>query len=95
MGNHHEACACYNKVLEMAPGNFKAWYNRGKSRLAQNLPEEAANDFDKATSLKPKNANAHEKFGDALSLCGKEEEAALQWAIAEQLRKKKKNTNKD
>ena len=57
--------------------------------------EEAANDFDKATSLKPKNANAHEKFGDALSLCGKEEEAALQWAIAEQLRKNKKNTSKD
>ena len=54
-----------------------------------------ANDFDKATSLKPKNANAHEKFGDALSLCGKEEEAALQWAIAEQLRKNRKNASKD
>ena len=54
-----------------------------------------ANDFDKATSLKPKNANAHEKFGDARSLCGKEEEAALQWAIAEQLRKNRKNASKD
>lgn len=90
MGDHHEACACFNQVIEMAPGNFKAWYNRGKSRLAQNLAEEAAGDFDKATSLKPQNANAHEKFGDALSRCGKEEEAAIQWAIAEGLRERKK-----
>lgn len=92
LGNHLDACACYNEVLRIAPGNFKAYYNRGKSRLKQNLAEEAAADFDKATSLKPKNANAHQKFGDALSLCGKEEEAALHWAIAERLREKKKNT---
>lgn len=90
MGKHQEACACYNTVIEMAPGNFKAWYNRGKSRLALNLAEEAAGDFDKATSLKPQNANAHEKFGDALSRCGKEDAAAIQWAIAEGLRERKK-----
>lgn len=90
MGNHYDACACYNKVIKLSSGNFKAYYNRGKSRLKQNLPEEAAADFDKATSLKPKNANAHQWFGDALSRCGKEEEAALHWAIAEGLRARKK-----
>lgn len=94
MGEHHEACACYNRVIEMAPGNFKAYYNRGKSRLAQHLPEEAAGDFDKATSLKPDQASAHEKFGDALSLLGREEEAALQWTIAERLREQQKNKKK-
>ena len=46
-------------------------------------------DLDKATSLKPEHAGAHELFGDALLKVGKEGEAALQWRIAEELRKKK------
>ena len=41
------------------------------------------------TSLKPEHAGAHELFGDALLKAGKEGEAALQWRIAEELRKKK------
>ena len=41
------------------------------------------------TSLKPEHPKAHEYFGDALMRVGKEEEAALQWAIAERLREKK------
>ena len=43
----------------------------------------------KATSLKPEHAGAHELFGDALLKAGKEVEAALQWRIAEELKKKK------
>ena len=39
---------------------------------------------------KPEHAKAHELFGDALSCCGKEEEAAIHWAIAETLREKRK-----
>ena len=35
-------------------------------------------------------AGAHELFGDALLKAGKEVEAALQWRIAEELKKKKK-----
>ena len=46
-------------------------------------------DLDKATSLKPEHAGAHELFGDALLKVGKGGEAALQWRIAEELRKKK------
>ena len=41
------------------------------------------------TSLKPEHAGAHELFGDALLRVGKEVEAAIQWRIAEELRKKK------
>ena len=51
--------------------------------------EGAIADLDKATSLKPEHAGAHELFGDALIKAGKEGEAALQWRIAEELRKKK------
>lgn len=45
-------------------------------------------DFDRAVSLKPEHPKAHEYFGDVLMKVGKEEEAALQWAIAERLREK-------
>ena len=52
--------------------------------------EGAIADLYKATCLKPEHAGAHELFGDALLKAGKEVEAALQWRIAEELKKKKK-----
>jgi Tfp pilus assembly protein PilF len=46
--------------------------------------------LDKATSLKPQHAGAHEYFAEALEKSGKEIEAAIHYRIAEELRKKKK-----
>ena len=69
---------------------FKAIYNRGKIRLALGNVEGALGDLDRALSLKPEHPKAHELFGDALMKNGKEEEAAIHWAIAERLREKKK-----
>ncbi len=83
-----EAEECFNRAIKLRPTEFKALYNRGKLRLKRGEAEAAIADFDKATSLKPEHAGAHEKFGDALMLAGKETEAALQWRIAEELRKK-------
>ena len=60
-----------------------------KLRLKTENTEGAIADLDKATSLKPEHAGAHELFGDALLKAGKEVEAALQWRIAEELKKKK------
>ena len=57
--------------------NFKAVYNRGKLRLKTENTEGAIADLDKATSLKPEHAGAHELFGDALLKVGKEGEAAF------------------
>ena len=54
-----------------------------------NEVEGAAADFDRAISLKPEHAKAHELFGDVLMRQGKEEEASIQWAIAQKLREKK------
>lgn len=79
---------CFNRAIKLRPTEFKALYNRGKLRLKRGETEAAIADFDKATSLKPEHAGAHEKFGDALMQAGKETEAALQWRIAEELRKK-------
>ena len=77
-------------AVSLHPANFKAVYNRGKLRLKTENTEGAIADLDKATSLKPEHAGAHELFGDALLKAGKEVEAALQWRIAEELKKKKK-----
>ena len=78
---------CFNTAIRISPANFKAFYNRGKLRLKTEETEGAIADLDKATSLKPEHAKAHELFGDALLKAGKEVEAAIQWRIAEALKK--------
>lgn len=84
-----DAESCFNTAIKLNPADFKAVYNRGKLRLKIENTEGAIADLDKATSLKPEHAGAHELFGDALLKAGKEGEAALQWRIAEEIRKKK------
>ena len=81
---------CLNRAVSLRPSEFKALYNRGKLRLQTENIEGALSDLDKATSLKPEHPRAHELFGDALLKVGKETEAAIQWRIAEELRKKEK-----
>ena len=87
--DYYEAEVCLNEAVRLSPASFKALYNRGKIRLALNNIDGALGDLDRAISLKPEHPKAHELFGDALVKIGKEEEAALQWAIAERLREKK------
>lgn len=86
-----EAEACLNEAVKLRPNEFKAVYNRGKLRLHTGDTEGALADLDKATSLKPHHAGAHECFADALDSAGKETEAALHYRIAEELRKRKNN----
>ena len=87
-GRYLEAEECLTRAVKLRPAEFKAVYNRGKLRLKQQETEGAIADLDKATTLKPEHAGAHELFGDALMQAGKEVEAALQWRLAEELRKK-------
>lgn len=89
---YDEALHCFNQAISISPCSFKGYYNRGKNKLLCNNPETAAADFDKAVSLKPEHAGAHQYFGDALARLGKSEEAAIHWAIAETLREKKRKS---
>lgn len=84
-----EAEECLNQAVRLRPMDFKAVYNRGKLRLHTGDTEGALTDLDKATTLKPQHAGAHECFADALDKAGKESEAALHYRLAEELRKKK------
>lgn len=86
---YFDAENCFNRAVRLSPTGFKAVYNRGKLRLKTDDIDGAIADLDKATTLKPDHAAAHELFGDVLMKAGKEMEAALQWRIAEELRKKK------
>lgn len=90
----NEAGDCFNKAVQLAPADFKTYYNRGKYRKECNDVEGAIADFDKATSLKPDHAGAHELFGDVLMQAGKDDMAALQWRLAEELKKKKQKKRK-
>ena len=91
-GAYFDAAHCLNEAVRLSPRLFKAVYNRGKNRLALKDIDGAVADFDRATSLKPEHIRAHELYGDALSMAGKTDEAALQWAIAERLREQKNLT---
>ena len=70
-GSIFDAENCFNTAVSLHPANFKAVYNRGKLRLKLENTEGAIADLDKATSLKPEHAGAHELFGDALLKTGK------------------------
>ncbi len=86
---YEQALECFNEAIRLSPVLFKAVYNRGKTHLAMKHPAEAAADLDKATSLKPKHAKAHQLFGDALHALSKEEEAVIHWELAARLREEK------
>ena len=88
--DYYEAEVCLNEAVRLRPGSFKAIYNRGKIRLALENIDGALGDLDRAISLKPEHPKAHELFGEVLMRMGKEEEAAIHWALAERLREKKK-----
>lgn len=87
LGEKTEALKCLNHAIRLRPSQFKGIYQRGKYYLSNNMPELASFDFDKAISIRPDHAKSHELFGNALSQIGKEDEAAIHWAIAESLRK--------
>lgn len=88
---YEEAGHSFDRAVELSPLHFKAVYNRGKNRIALQDAEGAVADLDRACGIKPKNASAHQWFGDALALIGKTDEAELHWAIAERLKEEKKN----
>ena len=93
-GDFEEAENCFNTAIRINPVEFKAIYNRGKLRLKNNDIERAIADFDKATTLKPDHAGAHEQFGDALLRSGREDLAGVQWRLAEVLRERKKKNDR-
>jgi tetratricopeptide (TPR) repeat protein len=88
-GELRQALNSINHVFDIIPVDFKALYNRAKILLALNELELAVADIDRATSIKKDNISAHQLYGDILEQMGDEESAAVHWAIAERLKKKR------
>lgn len=78
-----------NKALDIVPVHFKAIYLRAKIQFAQQNYEEAEHDICRALDFKPENISSHILYGNILEAKGDESGAAVQWAIAEELKKKK------
>lgn len=89
-GRLTDSIACANEALAVSPNHFKALYLRGKALFKMERHEEAVADLDRCTSLKPKNISAHILLGNVFSAMGMENEAALQWAIAERLKEQRR-----
>lgn len=85
-----EALSCFNKAISLAPAGYDAFFARGCFFLNLHDTERSIADLDKATSIKSDSVIAHDKFGDALMMAGREEEAGIQWELAKRLAKKQK-----
>lgn len=90
MGKLRDALHTVNEGLDINPLHFKSIYIRGKILFKMEDYEMAANDLNRCTSLKEDNISSHQLYGDILAAMGDEGAAALQWSIAERLKKKKK-----
>ncbi len=90
-GKLRDAHKAINQALDIVPIHFKSLYLRAKIQLAQHNLDEAEHDIQRALTFKDDNISAHQLYGNILDAKGDEEGAAVQWAIAEQLKKKRKS----
>lgn len=89
-GRLREAHKTINQALDIVPIHFKSLYLRSKIQFAQQNYDEAENDIVRALTFKEDNIPAHQLYGDILEAKGDEEQAAIHWRIAEQLKKRKR-----
>lgn len=84
-----DAQHCLLHAAQLSPMEFKAWFNLGRLHMEMSDFERAVADFDHATSIKQDHARTYSLLGDCFARLGDEEKAELNWAMAEQIRKKK------
>ncbi|GLI47757.1 hypothetical protein MBOURGENBZM_25490 [Methanoculleus bourgensis] len=75
MRKFDEALVCYNKALELSPGDPVIWRRRGFALLKLGRYDEAAASFDQALAIDPVNATAWQRKGYALACLGEHEDA--------------------
>jgi tetratricopeptide (TPR) repeat protein len=88
-GQLRAALNCIQQSLLHTPHHFKSLYLRAKVFFTMHEFEPAIADIERCTSLKPDNISAHQLYGDILSAAGDEGAASVQYAIADQLKKRK------
>ncbi|MGL4992870.1 MAG: AAA family ATPase [Bacteroidales bacterium] len=91
MKEYYDAEICFNRAVELSPVLFKAYYNRGKNRIAMGAHELAISDLDKAINLNKEHVGAIELLADCYYHNGNSDTAEHLYQIAEHLRKNKKS----
>ena len=86
-----KALTTVNKALKLQPHKVKILYWHAKVLFAMGRLDEAVNDLERCTSISPDSIPSHELYGDVLTAAGDDANAAIHYAIAEQLKKKKSN----
>ena len=84
-----KALSAVNKALKIRPNKVGIIYWRAKVFFALNHFDEAVNDLERCTSIAPSNIPSHILYGDVLTAMGDDVNAAIHYAIAEQLKKNK------
>jgi tetratricopeptide (TPR) repeat protein len=74
-GRFDEAVACYDRALELSPGDPLLWKRRGFALIKAGRYREAAASFDRALALDPDDTTAWQRKGYALACLGWSEDA--------------------
>ncbi len=77
LGHMDEAIACYDKVLELEPGNVNAWNNKGVCYRRLGRLEEALSCYDRALRLQRHTASTWSNRGNILYTMGRFPEAIV------------------
>jgi len=75
MRKFDEAIACYDKALELSPGDPVIWRRKGFALLKIGRYDEAAASFDQALAIDPENATAWQRKGYVLAHLGEHDSA--------------------
>lgn len=70
LGRTVEELDCYNKVLEIKPGDVKALYNQGVAKREVGDIEGSLVSFEKVINLEPNMLNAHINKGLSYYILG-------------------------
>ncbi len=79
LGKYQEAIKCYDKVIELEPDDYAAYYNKGLALHDLGKYKEAIDCYDKAIEIKLDYANAYQNKGISLYCAGDESEAIKCW----------------
>jgi len=75
LGKPQEAIACYDRAIEIDPGDALAWNNKGITLAMLGKDQEAIACYDRALEINPEKVDAWNNKGIALGNLGKDQEA--------------------
>ena len=73
MGNTKKAIKCYERAVDLNPGNEEAWFNLGAALHSINKSKKALRCFEEVLRLNPGNESARE----ALTICREQKRFGL------------------